>query len=136
MLDEILDHLRNYFVTSVKSGTFEIKDGIITPLDLPEGQYFRIVGSGFNDGVYNSAVDLKAEVFDGEIWALAIPRALLILAEEIKTYDESEMAKPSPYVSENYFGQYGYTKAADGDGSPISDWREIFAKKLHRWRKI
>ena len=29
MLDEILDHLRNYFVTTAERGTYEIKDGMI-----------------------------------------------------------------------------------------------------------
>jgi hypothetical protein len=136
MLDEILTHLRNYFVSSVERGIFEIKDGVITPFDLPEGQYFRIVGSVFNDGIYHSAEELVNETFNGEIWILAIPRALLMLAEEIKAYDESEMAKPSPYVSEHYFGQYSYTRAVNGDKLPISDWRVVFAKKLDRWRRI
>lgn len=136
MLDEILAHLRNYFVSSVVSGIFEIKNGVITPFDLPEGQYFRIVGSVFNDGVHNSMEDLTDEVFRGEIWALAIPRSLVLLSEEISVYNESEEAKPTSYASESYFGQYSYTRATDAAGMPLSDWRTIFAKKLNRWRKI
>ena len=137
MLDEILDHLRNYFVTTAERGTYEIKDGMITPpLDLGRGQYFRIVGSLLNDGVYESAEALLDETFTGEIWILAIPRSLVALAEEIKTYRDSDMSKPSPYISENYFGQYDYKRAADEKGVPISDWRAVFAKQLNRWRKI
>lgn len=137
MLDEILDHLRNYFVTTAERGTYEIKDGMITPpLDLEKGQYFRIVGSLLNDGVYQSMEGLLDETFTGEIWLLAVPRSLVTLAQEIRAYEESEMSSPSPYISENYFGQYGYQRAKDGEGIPISDWRTVFAKKLNRWRKI
>ena len=137
MLDEILCHLRNYFVTTAERGTYEIKDGMITPPpNLGEGQYFRIVGSLLNDGVYKSAGELSDEIFTGEIWLLAIPRSLILLAEEIKAYNDSDMSKPSPYVSENYFGQYDYKRAEDERGVPISDWRAVFSKKLNRWRKI
>ena len=134
MLEEICGHIRNFFVRSVQSGTFEIKDGKITPLDLLNGQYFRIVGSVFNDGVHNTADGLCDEVFHGEIWAMAPPHAFLSLAEEIKAYNESDEAKPSAYTSES-FGPYSYTKATDESGAALS-WQSVFAKKLNRWRKI
>ncbi len=135
MLDEILRHLRNYFVCSVKRGTFEIKNGIIAPLDLPNEQYFRIVGSVFNDGVYQyPASGLTDEVFEGEIWAMAVPSALIALADEIKAYNESDMAKVSPYDSEA-FGGYSYTRAADEHGAALS-WERLFAGKLNKWRKL
>ena len=56
MLTEVCAEIRNYFVKNIYEGTFEIVGGKITPLDfLQEGQYFRIVGSVFNDGVHQSS---------------------------------------------------------------------------------
>lgn len=137
MLSEICAELRNYFVVpdGVHRGTFKIKDGMITPLDfLQEGQYFRIVGSVFNDGVYQyPAYDLTDETFDGAVLALAIPREVVKLAEEIESYTKTEAAKPSPFVSES-FGGYTYQKASDKGGS--NSWQSVFSKRLNRYRRI
>ncbi len=134
MLDEMCRATRNYFEKSIRRGTFTISNGIITPSDfLQEGQYFRIVGSVFNDGVHqypNGA--LADETFDGQVWAMGVPPAFIALAEKIKAYAESEAAKPSPFTSES-FGGYSYTKAGDADAS---DWRNVFRKELNRWRKL
>lgn len=136
MLSEICAELCNYFVVpdGVHRGTFKIKDGMIAPLDfLQEGQYFRIVGSVFNDGVYQyPANDLTDETFDGAVWALAVPREILSLAVEIETYTKTEAAKPSPFVSES-FGGYTYQKSYnDTDNS----WQTVFAKRLNKYRRI
>lgn len=136
MLDAILAYLRNYFVRSVTRGTFEVSGGSIDLSDiLLDGQYFRIIGSVFNDGVYQYPCDgLTDESFTGEVWAMAIPPALIALADEIKAYTESDAAKPSPYTSES-FGGYAYTKAVGADGSAIS-WQKVFGSRLNRWRVL
>ena len=137
MLSEILAYLRNYFVKTVHKGTFEIVGGNIAPLDfLIPNQYFRIVGSVLNDGVYcyGDTLDLLDETFTGEIWALAIPSDLLKLADEINDFMASDEAKPSAYTSESFDG-YSYTKATDSDGVGVT-WQAVFAKRLRRWRKI
>lgn len=135
MLDVICAHLRNYFAVAEIHGTFDISGGEINLPQIKEGQYFRIVGSVFNDGVYRyPAKNLTDESFDGEVWAMAIPPALIALADDIKKYTESESAKPSPYVSES-FGGYTYTKAKDATGVP-ADWRKLFGASLNRWRKL
>lgn len=136
MLTDICTELCNYFVmpNGVHMDVFRIKDGTIAPLDfLQEGQYFRIVGSVFNDGVYQyPAYDLTDETFDGAVWALAIPREVVKLAEEIESYTKTEAAKPSPFVSES-FGGYTYQKAYnDGDNS----WQTVFKKRLNKYRRI
>ena len=84
MLDEILAEIRNYFTVSVHSGDFEVIGGRLSPLDfLQNGQYFRIVGSVMNDGVYRYPYSgLTDETFSGEIWALAVPPTLIALAAE------------------------------------------------------
>lgn len=138
MLNEILAYLRNYFVKEKHKGEFQIIGGIIAPLDfLIKGQYFRIVGSVLNDGIYcydGSELPMLDEIFEGEIWALAIPPDLLSLADEITDYMASDEAKPTAFTSESFDG-YSYSKATDSNGVSAS-WQTIFAARLRRWRKI
>lgn len=138
MLTEICAEIRNYFEVpnGRHFGTFTISGGSITPLDfLQEGQYFRIVGSVFNDGVYQyPATSLTDEVFEGAVWAMAVPPTLIALAAEIKAYNDSDAGKANPYTSES-FGGYSYTKATDANGAPIG-WQKAFASRLNKWRKL
>lgn len=138
MLTELCGELRNYFnrKEDIHFGEFKIDGGSISPLDfLQEGQYFRIVGSAFNDGVYQFPTsELTDEVFNGAVWAMRVPPCVVALAAEIKKFNESEVAKPSAYTSES-FGGYAYTKATTSDGAPIG-WKTVFAKKLNQWRKL
>ena len=137
MLTEVCAEIRNYFVKDIHNGTFEIVGGKITPLDfIQENQYFRIVGSVFNDGVYKNTADLELtnEVFCGSVWAMAVPPSVVALAEEIKKYNESDEAKPSAYQSES-FGGYSYSKATDENGAPMG-WKKVFASRLNKYRRI
>lgn len=137
MLTEVCAELRNYFVKDIHNGTFEIVGGKITPLDfIQENQYFRIVGSVFNDGVYKYTADLVLtdEIFSGSVWAMAVPPSVVALAEEIKKYNESDEAKPSAYTSES-FGGYSYSKATDSNGVPLT-WQKVFASRLNKYRRI
>ena len=138
MLTEICAELRNYFEVpnGRHFGKFEISGGSMAPLDfLQEGQYFRIVGSVFNDGVYQyPATSLTDEVFEGAVWAMALPPSIIALAAEIKEYNDSDAGKASPYTSES-FGGYSYTKATDENGVPVG-WQKAFASRLNRWRKL
>ena len=137
MLTEICADLRNYFCRSedIHSGKFEISGGSIAPLDfLKDGQYFRIVGSTFNDGVHrNPAFDLTDEIFEGSIWAMSVPEAVVKLSEEIKQYQSVCSASASAYISES-FGGYSYTKATK-NGAPLT-WREAFASRLNLYRRM
>ena len=138
MLTEICAEIRNYFEVpnGRHFGTFTISGGSIAPLDfLQEGQYFRIVGSVFNDGVYQyPASSLTDEVFEGAVWAMALPPSIIALSAEINAYNDSDAGKPSPFTSES-FGGYAYTKATDANGAPIG-WQKAFASRLNRWRKL
>ena len=138
MLTELCAELRNYFEVpnGRHFGKFEISGGSIAPLDfLQEGQYFRIVGSVFNDGVYQyPAASLTDEVFEGAVWAMALPPSIIAIAAEIEAYNDSDAGKASPYTSES-FGGYSYTKATDANGAPIG-WQKAFASRLNQWRKL
>ena len=138
MLTELLAEIRNYFEVpnGRHFGTFTISGGSIAPLDfLQEGQYFRIIGSVFNDGVHKYPDEkLTDETFNGAVWAMAVPRVVVDLSEEIKAYNDSDAGKASPYTSES-FGGYSYTKATDANGAPIG-WQKAFASRLRQWRNL
>ena len=106
MLTELCAELRNYFEVpnGRHFGTFTISGGSIAPLDfLHEGQHFRIVGSVFNDGVYQyPATSLTDEVFEGAVWAMAVPPTLVALSAEIEEYTKSDAAKPTGFASESF----------------------------------
>lgn len=142
MLDEICGYLRNWFERDVLLGTFEIKSGsLIVPPDkvIREGQYFRVIGSIFADGVwkYPHVFD-HDETFEGAVWLLGIPPRLIEIATEVQSWcEENATALNSPYQSES-FGGYSYTRSAGGSDQGAGDygWQDHFASRLARWRKI
>ena len=125
------------FRSGIHSGTFTIKDGGITLPFLADMQYFRICGSVFNDGLHRyPATDLVDEEFSGAIWALAIPPAVVDLADEIQKWQERNgEASVSPYQSES-FGGYSYSKATDAETGGAVTWQSAFKQQLSAWRKI
>lgn len=141
MLEQIMDYVHNYFVRGIHKGRFAIRDGVLDCNFLQDGQYFKIVGSIFNDGVHVYPSDLlRDEVFCGEVWAMAVPPAFIALAEDIQNWvDQYGSVALSPYSSES-FGGYSYTKAsgsgAYGQSEPGATWQSIFANRLIHWRKI
>ena len=139
MLEQVLMNIRNWFPVEggIHSGTFTIKDGGITLPFLADGQYFRICGSVFNDGLHQyNVLDLVDETFNGTIWALAIPKAVIELADEIQKWQEKNgEASVSPYQSES-FGGYSYSKATDAETGGAVTWQSAFKKQMSAWRKI
>lgn len=137
MIDAICASLHNYFALDIVPGEYTVNDGEITLPFLAAGQFFRVVGSVFCDGVYRCGDKLPAdETFDGAIWALAIPPALEDLAAEIEAWKEKNAdIVNSPYQSES-FGGYSYSKASGGYSYSNTSWQGIFASRLNRWRKI
>ena len=135
-LTNLCAELRNYFETEKRFGTFTISGGSISPSDfLQDGQYFRIVGSVFNDGVHrHPAHDLTDETFDGAVWAMNVPPAVVELLQKIQEFEAATANAPTAYTSES-FGGYSYTKATDENGLPVG-WRSVFKSELKRWRKL
>lgn len=132
MLETVLMYLNNWFVVGRYDDTYTIEDGGITLPFLVDGQYFRIVGSLFNDGVYQYPAELTDETFDGSVWAMAIPKALLSTVEEITTWT-AKNGDSGPYTSES-FGGYSYSKATNSKGMAVG-WRDVFATQLAPWKK-
>lgn len=148
MLTELCQELRNWFDKERYFGTFTIEGGQLTDCSyLQNGQYFRIIGSVFNDGVHVwPDDDLHDESFEGAIWAMAVPPAVIALSEEITAwtdkYDGIDSASMSPYSSES-FGGYSYSKSSGGGsnasknrGNGAPTWQSMFANELNKWRKI
>lgn len=145
MLTQLCAELRNYFCkpSDIHFGTFTIESGSIEPLSfLQNNQYYRIRGSVFNDGVhkYGSTERLVDETFPGEIWAMAVPPAVIALDAEIDAWIAANSeALNSPYQSES-FGGYSYVKAGgalNNQGSSQSfTWQDHFSRKLAPWKKV
>ena len=132
MLETVLMYLNNWFVVGRYDDTYTIEDGGIALPFLVDGQYFRIVGSLFNDGVYQYPAELTDETFDGSVWALAIPKALLSTVDEITAWT-AKNGDSGPYTSES-FGGYSYSKATNSKGMAVG-WRDMFAAQLSPWKK-
>lgn len=154
MLTELCQYLRNWFELDQISGEVTITDGTITvvsdslifgsktPTFLP-GQYIRIIGSIFNDGVIQYGTDeLVDETFEGAIWLLGIPRTVIELADEISEwrakYEAVNSHAMSPFNSESFKG-YSYSKSTVSGGSGSESalgWQNVFGPRLAPWRKI
>lgn len=127
---------RNWFDVNRHFGDFKIENGTIELDFLHEGQYFRIIGSIFNDGAhqYSDSLKLTNEEFNGAIWALSIPQTVIDLVNKINSWEQTNSeALNSPYSSES-FGGYSYSKENNADGSVT--WQSHFKKDLERWQKI
>lgn len=143
-ITDFCEELHNWFDVDRIFGTFTISNGeIIVPNGyLRNNQYFRIVGSVFNNGVYKYPTSgLTDETFVGAVWAMAVPPAALALFEEIKGWNEKysqNEAANSPFQSES-FGGYSYSKgynsSANGSDTTVS-WQKQFKSRLNRWRKL
>ena len=158
MLSEVCAYLRNYFYHGEPTiGKIEIVNGALKePYGLKANQYFRIVGSMFNDGVYHRIVGsmfndgvyqyplttLQDETFNGAVWGMAVPPDLIDLITEMEAWKADKAnayALNSPYQSESK-ADYSYTlkSGADGSGknSGASALINQFAGRLSRWRKL
>ena len=150
MLTEICQYLKNWFNRKPDgtdypkyTGDFVIADGEINIDELAEGQYFRIIGSLFNDGVHQYGTgELKDEEFEGEVWSMGVPPEVVALANDIdawmQKYGDVDSVAMSPYQSESFDG-YSYTKQqgyASTGGGMLTSWNAVFSSRLAPWRKI
>lgn len=145
MLEQILNEIHNWFrmrdsADGIHPGTYTIQNGSIALPFLRNGQYFRICGSVFNDGLhqYGPAMELlQDETFTGAVWALAIPQSVVDLAAEIAAWKEKYGAViDSPYTSES-FSSYSYSKASGaGDRTSSGGWQAAFRARLNPYRKL
>ena len=138
MLEEVMNELRNWFFVKGESrvGAWKIENGA---LDLPfvaVGQYFKISGSVFNDGVHQYPETLVDEEFTGEISPMAVPAAFLRLVNDIEAWqDKYGAVAASPYQSESFNG-YSYSKSSGSMSGGALEWKSAFKSRLKAWRKL
>lgn len=160
MLTRICQYLRNWFDKDPFHadypkyyGLFAVTDGVLTfadgtELPLVTGQYYRLMGSRFSDGVQlwqgQSGTLADEPAFAGAVWDIRIPPAIIDLADEMEAweakYSDVDSAAMSPFQSES-FGGYSYSKAsgtASSDGSSTGGvfGQADFAARLNQWRKM
>lgn len=136
MLEQILMEIHNWFCVQdgIHAGEYTIEDGRITLPFLLPGQYFRIVGSVFNDGLHHYGPDMEAltdETFTGSVWALAIPKSVESAAAEAETWlEKNAKAIDGPFSAES-FGGYSYSKdttttySVAAHGIPAHIWAKV-----------
>ena len=148
-LTELCQELKNWFVRGTYTGTIELADdGQICcdgkPIPILEGQYYRLKGSVFSDGIHlHPEFDLPQETFPGTVWTMAVPKPVLILAQDIsdwrEKYESIESAAMSPFTSEQV-PNYSYSKSnnnsSSGENGGVSGWKSVFASRMNAWRKI
>lgn len=140
MLEELLRTLNNWFEKDSLVGDFKVSGGALLVPDgfLEDGQYLRVIGSTFNDGLHCWPVsDMVDEDFAGEVRALAIPPAVVSLSGEIEKWrTDNQKALDAPYASES-FGGYSYSKEGSiSSQNGSTGWRAHFRDQLNQWRRL
>ena len=145
ILTEVCEYLNNYFWEKKIKGHFVISGGLVTIEGLKDGQYFRILGSTFNDGVHKYPITasnkLIDEEFDGYVWAMAVPATVIAITTEIgkwqDNYGSGDSAAMSPFNSES-FSTYSYSKSGSGNANSGSNvtWQDVFGGRLNKYRKL
>lgn len=140
MLTEFFQYLKNWFEISKIFSSFSVSNGVLSYSDgkdipLSVGQLYRIVGSSLNNGVYKYGTDeLTDETFTGAVWVMAVPPAVMALADDIEKWTtENGKIIDSPYQSESFGGYSGTLKSGS---SGCLSWKDQFAARLAPWRKI
>lgn len=141
-LDDYCAELKNYFIADfdkdIHLDKYTISNNSITLDFLDENQYFRIVGSKFNDGVYkyDNELNLIDETFNGAIWAMSIPPQFIEAVSEATTY---LTAHPNAMALQSEsFGGYSYTRSIGGSTAlnGFGYLPSTIADKLNRYRRI
>lgn len=153
-ITEYCEYCKNFFLkdyinySDIFKGTFNISGGSFVSPDftLKTGQYFRIVGSDINDGVYcnkpASMALLNDETFTGQVWLMAVPRSFVALCDKVDAwrnkYESVGGANMSPFQSESVQGVYNYSKGSTGstNGGAAVTWQAQFGKFLSAYRRI
>lgn len=143
-LNMICEYLNNWFWRDKIAGEFEVSGGSITVPSLQNGQYYRIIGSVFNEGIHiYPSTDLKEEDFKGEVWSMVIPQDIIDLASDLHDwlteYGTASSEALSPYTSESFNG-YSYSKNAgggsDASGAGANSWQNAFSYRLIPYRRL
>ena len=148
---EVCQYLKNWFDRNQPRyiGSITIQNGALSETyGLKVGQYFRIVDSTLNEGVYKYPLTtLTDETFNGAIWGMALPKAFIALLDDIEAWKvkynsldtQDGRQALSPFNSES-FGGYAYSKSSGGTSDTTKDksgtWQGVFGARLAPYRKM
>ena len=134
MIQQIMRHLNNFFVSGQSSGHFSISGNV---LDVPESGFVYISGSFQHDGVWkicdglmlDTPSGLPDEDFTVTVYFCSPPADFLQLCEEIRQYEEKNPV--GAYQGES-FGGYSYNRGSSaGQG-----WQAAFSARLNPFRRM
>lgn len=140
-LTRICARLKNHFLRDKHEGTFElVRDA--APLDsLLDGQYFVIVNSVLNDGVFQNTAEslakLRTETFTGRIWSMGVPADFENLVADIDAFETKVQELgllDKGYASES-FGGYTYSLQS-GAPAYMQEWLNRINAGMSMYRKI
>ena len=136
LTQEVMEHLHNWFPHTFATGFFSFHGGESDQLGfLQDGQYFRVVGSVFNDGLHlYPDAELHDEDFEGEVWGLAVPPAFEALVDDI--FDYATANPVSSTLTSESFGGYSYTKGTDPSTGAAVGWQGAFKSRLNPYRRL
>lgn len=149
MLQEMMEHINNYFVPiSAKEVTYTISGGAISPaFGAEDGDRFLICGSQRNDGVYTwhesgitddddeKAAGLHDETFAGTIRVCAVPPAVLALIGEKSQWEATHSGELSSPLAGESFNGYSYSLKTGKNGGTLTWYDTPAGKALERWRR-
>jgi hypothetical protein len=143
MLTEMCLDLRNWFDDNQPKwfDDVTIANGELVGFSdrLQDGQYFRIVGSVFNDGVYQfPATELHDETFkNGAVWAMAVPPDFLDIMSEQQKFNAKveELALVDKGYASESFGGYSYSLSSAAPAY-MTEWLNRINRRLNKYRKI
>lgn len=139
-LTRICAKLKNHFLRDKYEGEFTLVSGT-APLELLDGQFFVIVNSNLNDGVFQNTAEslakIQPETFTGRIWTMKVPVDFLELVEDIDRLNakvEELGLLDKGYASES-FGGYTYSLQS-GAPAYMQEWLRRINSGMSMYQKI
>lgn len=147
MLGNVLEYLKNYFIDSRSYIAAVETDGVTGNFDTDKfiaTQYVSVDGTKVNNGVYKilsvSATKLTLDATltaettkYGVLWGLIVPKAVVDLAVEIATYDDSLVKGVKSESQGNRSVTYG---SGGGAGSGDGTWQSVFSASLAPYKQL
>ena len=145
MLTEICAYLHNYFDYVRYNGFISIIGGDIfcdgKKIVLDDGQFFALFRDRIPLGVFNQSETLTDKTFDGSVWLMDVPKAVLDADKWAKDWvaknGGADSEANSVFQSES-FGGYSYNKGSNSNGKggmSIFDNAQ-FNRMLNPYRKL
>lgn len=140
-LTRVCARLKNHFLYEKFTDTFTLESGSAPLESLLPGQFFVIVGSVLNDGVFQNTAEslegLKPETFTGKIWSMRVPIDFLDLAEDIERFNSKveELALLDKGFASESFGGYSYSLNSSAPAY-MQEWQRRIQTGLSHYQKI